>query len=751
MKDINKKYKILSPAGSVEQLKAAVHNGCDAVYLGLDCFNARMKAPNFTAENLVEWINFCHFFGVQVYVAINTSIKNEEFSRAVDTLILAYKSNADGVIVTDLALLKIAAQLPKPFDVVASTQLNVHDGYGARFVQQLGASTVVCARECSYSQIAEIAASGINVECFLHGALCVCQSGQCLFSSMVGGNSGNRGLCAQPCRKLYNANVGRFTEGDYLLSATDICSLDTAKTLLESGVTTFKIEGRNRRAEYAGVTANVYSQLFENGFTATEQHRTQLLETYNRGNLPSNNYLLERNDGIIFPDVQNHIGVEVGKVHKGCVVANVELTKGDGLKIFQNGKEVCGAVALKSGVGLIPCEFSDKVSDGMTAHRTSSVALSAEVLNRQHKLDVKMQFCAFANEQATLRLNCGGVTVTVASEFTVPQALTTPTNESELRRQLSKIGNLSYTITDIVCKIDNIFLTKAQINQLRRQAFERLTEAIVLQYNKQFDVRSSINYGAIEQILPQIVPTEAQPCLAVRCSTTQEVQYAKDFAKYIIYKPQFINQTTLSTDSFVYLELPSFADLNYISKLINPAKIGIVCHNVGQVQFARDGGFRYIAGSGLNIFNDNIAKIFEDADTFFYSQELTLREISAFKNQNGLTFVDGDVVLMKLVHCPYKLCLDSTCKNCKAGNNLIYTDEFKNTFRILRRKDSRCTFELVNGKKLSVVAKLQTPGCYCVDFDTEVISHYSNLNKGITDSYVEKLPYTKGRLYNKIN
>ena len=154
---------------------------------------------------------------------------------------MVYKANTDGVILTDLALIKIASTFPKPFEVVASTQLNTHDKYGAIFLKKLGVDTVGCSRECSFDDIKSIASTGVKVETFLHGALCVCQSGQCLFSSMVGGNSGNRGLCAQPCRKKYVAN-GK--EG-YFLSPRDMYGLDIAQKLMESGTSVFKIEGRN--------------------------------------------------------------------------------------------------------------------------------------------------------------------------------------------------------------------------------------------------------------------------------------------------------------------------------------------------------------------------------------------------------------------------------------------------------------------------------------------------------------------------
>ena len=307
----------------------AVNNGADAVYLGLDKFNARMKAPNLTEDNIAEWVDYCHLFGVKVYVAINISLKNAEFQQAVETLKVVYKANADGVILTDLALIKIASTFPKPFDIVASTQLNTHDKEGAIFLKNLGVDTVVCSRECSFDDIKAIASTDVKVESFLHGALCVCQSGQCLFSSMVGGNSGNRGLCAQPCRKKY---VVDGNEG-YFLSPRDMYGLDIAQKLMESGASVLKIEGRNRRPEYAGATSQVYSKVFANNFTYTEQDKTMLAEMYNRGGFADISYLYGGNDNVIYPNVQNHIGVPIGKVKGKGFISNVAVTKGDGLKV----------------------------------------------------------------------------------------------------------------------------------------------------------------------------------------------------------------------------------------------------------------------------------------------------------------------------------------------------------------------------------------------------------------------------------
>ena len=726
----------------------AVNNGADAVYLGLDKFNARMKAPNFTDENLSEWVDYCHLYGVKVYVAINISLKNTEFQQAVETLKVVYSANADGVILTDLALIKIASIFPKPFEIVASTQLNAHDKQGATFLKNLGVDTVVCARECSFDDIQAIASTGVKVESFLHGALCVCQSGQCLFSSMVGGNSGNRGLCAQPCRKKYIANG---VEG-YFLSPRDMYGLDVAQKLMESGATVFKIEGRNRRPEYAGVTSHVYSKAFANNFVYSPEDKRSLAEIYNRGGFEDLSYLCGDNDNIIYSSIQNHIGVVVGKVKGKGFISSVPIAKGDGLKVVCNGKEICGGVATSSGTGFVSAEFGGKVTDGMMVHRTTSVELCNTISANKRKLLVEFTFTAFEGSSAILTAKHGGLEVTVVGDFVVQQAQNKPLTQETIANQLSKTGNSCYTITNIVSKIGNIFIQNSQLNALRREALDRLTSEIASSYNSQFLQRQQFVGSfsartAIDEFYISAVESY-ENCLAVTCYNVDQVCQAS--ADYIIYKPEFISKKSFEgITKFVYLDLPSFAQLDYLKEVL-PQNVGLVCHNIGQVQFARDNNLRYIAGSGLNIFNDYIASIFNDADTFVYSHELTFAEISAFRNKRGLVFVDGKLTLMKVVHCPYKAVYGCDCTTCKCNNSLTYTDELGNAFDIVRRRDSRCTFEIVNGKKLSVVNKISKPSRFLVDFDINVICHYKNINNGVIDKLVETQPYTKGRLFNKI-
>ncbi len=739
-----RKLEILAPAGSTEQLISAVNNGCDAVYLGLDSFNARMKAPNFTLENLRAHVRYCHLFGVKVFVAINTSVKNTEFAQAAQLLLDAYKLNVDGVIITDLALMKLAATLPKPFEVVASTQLNVHDRSGAQFVKNAGATTVVCARECDLDNIRDIASVGIKVECFLHGALCVCQSGQCLFSSMVGGNSGNRGLCAQPCRKKYTSNADGY--GGYLLSARDICGITTAKLLADAGATTFKIEGRNRRAEYAGITSRAYRKAFDNDFEFDVKDVHNLKEMYNRG-MSDNNYLLGKNDDIIYYKLQSHSGVFVGTVKGGGVNSTVCLNKGDGLKILYDGVEVCGGVALETGNGYIRAAFDGKIADGMEAYRTTSVTLLNDISSVKRKLNVRLLFSATAGQKAVITAKFQNIKVKVESSFVVESAVNKPTNEEEIAQQLRKTGETHYTISDIDIVLGKIFIAKSQVNALRREVLDCLTESIIANYEKTFADRISVDLP-----LPNISAVSKEHACAVVCYSERELKDSAKDAEYLIYKPEIIDAAAMKIACAhgAYLDIPPSASDMYLTRLLDSGKVGLVCHNVSHAQLAKKFALNYIAGSGLNIFNDYIASFFDDADTFVYSMELSLKEISAFRNKTGLIFVDGGITLMKMLHCPYKSIYRCDCADCKANNELIYRDELGNEFNIRRRRDGKCSFELINGKKLSAAAKIFHAGRYLFDYDKSVLAHYAALNNGVCDGYTEKSPYTKGRLFSKI-
>ena len=250
------KPEVLAPSGNMKALKAAIAAGADACYLAGNSFGARAFAGNFTDAELLEALEYAHLFGVRLYLTVNTLIKDNEFSRLYDFLCPLYEAGLDSVLVQDFGVLKFIKENFPLLPIHSSTQMNILTPEGASFVKNLGVKRIVAAREMTLKELKAIKdTSDIELEAFVHGAMCVCYSGRCLFSSMLGGRSGNRGCCAQPCRKLYN--------GSYRLSMRDMCTLGYVPDLIEAGVDSFKIEGRMKNEYYVASAVDSYKRMIE--------------------------------------------------------------------------------------------------------------------------------------------------------------------------------------------------------------------------------------------------------------------------------------------------------------------------------------------------------------------------------------------------------------------------------------------------------------------------------------------------------
>jgi putative protease len=267
--------ELLCPAGSFECLVAAVEAGADAVYLGGKRFGARAYAKNFDTEELARAVSYCHLHGVKLYVTLNTLIYDKELSDAVSYAAELYEMGVDALIIADLgAVREIRRQVPR-LPLHASTQMSLHNAAGVDVAERLGCERAVVARELSFADIKKITeGTGIEIEVFLHGALCVCHSGQCLFSSMVGGRSGNRGECAQPCRLPYN--------GGHPLSLKDLSLAEHIPELIDSGVSSLKIEGRMKSPAYVYTVTKIYRRLLDEGRAATAKELSELRAVFSR-------------------------------------------------------------------------------------------------------------------------------------------------------------------------------------------------------------------------------------------------------------------------------------------------------------------------------------------------------------------------------------------------------------------------------------------------------------------------------------
>lgn len=262
-----KKIELLAPAGDISCLKAAINAGCDAVYLAGKLFGARAFVNNFRDDELIYAIKYAHLYGVKVYLTVNTIIYEREVEKFINYIRFVHKNNIDAVIIQDLGMLDLVRKKFPNLEVHASTQMHIHNYEGALFAKKMGIKRVVIARETKLDVIKKIKDNiDIELECFIHGALCVSYSGQCLMSSLIGNRSGNRGTCAQCCRKsydLYDENNNKLNKDKYLLSMKDLCTLDNIDKIISSGVDSLKIEGRAKRPAYVYLVVSIYRKVID--------------------------------------------------------------------------------------------------------------------------------------------------------------------------------------------------------------------------------------------------------------------------------------------------------------------------------------------------------------------------------------------------------------------------------------------------------------------------------------------------------
>ena len=341
------KKELLAPAGDFETLKQAIHHGADAVYLGGKRFGARKFASNFDEEEMKKAISYCHLFGVKIYVTVNTMIYEEELEEVLEYVSFLYHHFVDAIIVQDLGLISMVRKKFPNLEIHASTQLHNHNRESLRLLEELGVTRVVVAREMSLEEINQLDTS-LEIECFIHGALCVCYSGQCLFSSLLLSRSGNRGECAGICRlpfQLLEDGGNISTNGNYLLSPRELNSMGHIPLLMESKVTSFKIEGRMKSPTTIGFIVSLYRKLMDGylkqrPYLLTKEDQQHLLSLFNR----------EFTDGFLFNSKQdqlmnikspNHIGYPIGRVvsinnQKVEIVLSQALNQEDGIRFLES-------------------------------------------------------------------------------------------------------------------------------------------------------------------------------------------------------------------------------------------------------------------------------------------------------------------------------------------------------------------------------------------------------------------------------
>lgn len=498
--------ELLAPAGSYEGMKAAFLAGADAVYLGGTRFGARAYAHNLEEEELKQAINYAHLRGKKLYLTVNTLLKDWEMEELYDYLLPLYREGLDAAIVQDMGVFSFLRKTFPGLSLHASTQMTITDSAGAYFLKQNGADRVVTARELSLKEIRAIHESvDIEIESFVHGALCFCYSGQCLLSSFIGGRSGNRGRCAQPCRLPYSLEEasGRLikSSGSYLMSPKDICTLENIPDLVESGIYSFKIEGRMKKPEYAAGVTSVYRKYLdlylEHGrdyFHVQREDYERLMDLYNRGGFSKGYYQQHNGKDMMSLKQPNHWGTEaaraVGSVKNVKWTALEELHEGDVLE-YRDGKEkkelVCRQNAKEHEI------LSIKIPDaaprpGSILYRTRNQRLLQTLkdtcLEAQDKVKINGKLILSLEKPAILELWCEDTRIQVSGAV-VQSARNRPLQVSEARRQILKMGQSSFSLEYLeVLTEGEIFLPVQALNELRRTAAAELEKAMLQRYHR---------------------------------------------------------------------------------------------------------------------------------------------------------------------------------------------------------------------------------------------------------------------------
>ena len=522
----NDKYEVLAPAGSYECMLAAFNAGADAVYVGGQMFGARAFANNFNTEELITAIDYAHIHNKKLFLTVNTLLKNQEIeARLVEYLKPLYEAGLDAVIVQDFGVLSLVKKHFPSMDIHASTQMTVTGSSFAKELKSLGVTRIVPARELSINEIESIyKETGLEIECFVHGALCYSYSGMCLLSSLIGGRSGNRGRCAQPCRLPYDAIFENSTiKGQYPLSPKDLCTLKLLPKILKAGVYSLKIEGRMKKPEYvASVTAmyrkyvDMFTEYGEEGYKVSEDDIKALMDIYNRGGFTEGYYNKHNGRELMSLERPNHMGVKVATVlrcdeNKGQIVAKAleNISSDDVLEIFTtNGQSVYVKAdnVMKNKEFIISFnKITSSKNERVDKKNISKIILNKTAIMRtRNNTLIKAIQDEYINKLSINELSVGGSIVIkkdtpicvniwhkdnyVNLTGAIPDIATNrPVCEADIFKQFSKTGGTGFKLDkdDFVITLDDgVFVNIKELNQLRREALDKLKELILASYKR---------------------------------------------------------------------------------------------------------------------------------------------------------------------------------------------------------------------------------------------------------------------------
>lgn len=755
--------ELLAPAGNWDALKAAVENGADAVYLGGRQFSARQAAANFSDDDISRALEYLHLKGRKLYVALNTIIDDEEYSTALDYSWKLYTLGVDALIIQDLGLMDTLRQILPAMRLHASTQMTVHNPEGVLYLEKQGVKRVVLAREMGIHEIqkAKQAATSIEIEVFVHGALCYCYSGQCLFSSMVGGRSGNRGKCAQPCRLPYELYSGKTRirtsegKGKYLLSPADLCLIDYLPELKSMGVDSLKIEGRMKRAEYVAVVTRAYREVMdtlgtEPAYRPGRNLKERLLKIFNR-NFTSGYFIFDRQKFLSSTKPGNQ-GIDVGYVlsqdrnNKTRIKISDTVNIGDGLEIWTslpknpaltikdmkvNGKSTNQA---KPG-DVVELYVEGKTVYGDRVYKTHDAELIDEANKsfQQEEIKIPVRVKVFLSPGQPIKIimsddrgNQVEEVGNIAAQLAVKQGL----DETVLMEKISRLGNTPFYLESLELFAENdLIVPFSEVNETRRKAADALLNIRLQLPRLQKNEYENFRKRRAQYLQPAVESTRPlKPELNVMVSGIEQAYWAMETGADTVYidlsaigqreriqtkELELIREQADSKSCRIIPVLPKIQkslktqDLKMIK---NAGFNSVMVANIGALHWAITNGTNFRVDYSLNVFNTCTLRYLNrmGAETVCLSPELNYNRLKNIKGlSNSEIIIHGEIILMTSEYCMLRGILGNGEENCShfcQKQNYAIRDQIGYTFPV--DTDINCRFYVFNSRTLCLIDNL---------------------------------------------
>lgn len=721
--------ELLAPVGSFDALKAAVQNGANAVYLGGKDFSARASANNFDREELIEAVKYAHIRDVRVFVTTNTLIKQNEIEDFVEYAKFLYDIDVDALIMQDIGVAMLIHDLLPDFELHASTQMVAHSLEDVQYLESVGFKRVVLARELTVDEIKYICDNtNVDIEIFVHGALCVCYSGGCLMSSMIGNRSGNRGRCAQPCRQKYtmiDISTGEeiHSNGEYLLSTKDLNTIEDVDKIIETGVLSLKIEGRMKKPEYVATVINSYRNAIDE-YQATKKVNisTETMEDlytiFNR-KFTKGLILGEVGEDVMNSNVPNNQGLYVGKVvdyNKKAKRLKIKLEgtlkKGDGINLGGGtiGRIIKGKEIVQIGYKgeTIELDFIGEARKNQPVFKTSDTNLidKAQKTYTQDKEFAKnlidAEITIKLGEYPELKLiDKNNNSVTVKGDKLVEKALKVALGEEKIETQIKKLGNTPYELDDLKINLDKgVSMPISLINQMRREAIELLDEARIPVKGRAYK-DSKIKYSPKKYAKD----TNSNSKIRVKINNIEALKSIINLDIDMIYYEdvatleQAMAMATANNKKLIYSAPRIVRNKEYkrLEKSNEYCKENVQISALGQVKYYKENSenVSFDVDYYLNPFNSETINHYkkEGATTVCISQELNIHEIKETTKYTDMeieTVAYGYIPMMLSEYCP----MGVVARSCKKDKRCSTCKESKYVLRDFKGEEYRISQDL---------------------------------------------------------